>query len=84
MTLDWAHTQTNIGLAFEAWAGLVPADAPRHLQTALAAFDAALTVFDPEHSGFYFDKCTAARARVAEKLAALPDGGTPGPLPNAG
>ena len=48
-------------------------DTPKpELQNALAAIDAALTVFDPVHMSYNFEKATKFRKRILAKLDALP------------
>ena len=73
-SLQWALTQEDLGEVHNTMADRVPAAASTHLDAAQTAFDAALRIFDPTYSAYYFERCTAARARVAAKLAALPSG----------
>jgi hypothetical protein len=53
------------------------ADPAPHLRAGLEAVTAALRVFDPEHTGHYFERATALKARLEEKLAALQAPGAP-------
>jgi len=71
--MQWAMTQMNIGMAYTAMAEREEGDTRTPLDRALAALDNALTIFDPEHTGYYFDGCTAAREKAAALRAALDD-----------
>ncbi|MEO0822638.1 MAG: helix-turn-helix transcriptional regulator [Pseudomonadota bacterium] len=64
--VQWAATMENLGLAYEALAAVEPGRA--HLEAALAAYDAALTVYDPEHMRLRFDAATEGRERVQAAL----------------
>ena len=64
---NWAATQNNLGLLFEFAA--TGSDKPKQeLTKALGCFDAALEVYDRDHTPYYYNKCTTSRDQV---LAAL-------------
>jgi tetratricopeptide (TPR) repeat protein len=67
--LNWAATQFNLGLVEVVFAQKVqgPATAA-HLRAALAHVDAALQVFDPQSSPFYFDKASRLREALLKEL----------------
>ncbi|SDE08527.1 tetratricopeptide repeat protein [Rhodospira trueperi] len=70
--LDWAGTQNNLATALQNQGGRTPGPAGAALLAeAVDAYRAALRVYDPEHTGYYFEKCFAARDRVAARLRAL-------------
>ncbi|SDX31820.1 hypothetical protein SAMN05444336_104280 [Albimonas donghaensis] len=73
--VDWAMTQENIGRAFMAMAEAAPGEAEARLRAAVAAFDRALTVFDPETMSFRYEAATSARAEAAARLEALSPAG---------
>ena len=52
-----------------------PGEAEARLRAAVAAFDRALTVYDPETMSFRYEAATSARAEVAARLEALSPGG---------
>lgn len=67
--LAWAMTQENIGQALWRIAyRQTGAEQLRILQESLEAFDSALTVFEPENTGFYYQKCQRARDEVEAGL----------------
>ena len=71
--VDWAMTQENIAVAHCEISEHDSCDTPKpELQKALAAIDAALTVFDPVHMSYNFQKATKFRKRILAKLDALP------------
>ncbi len=69
---DWAATQNNLAIVEVARATHETCTEPRaHLEAALAHVEAALTVFDPDHTPRYHQTATALRDDIAERLAAL-------------
>jgi hypothetical protein len=69
--VDWAGTQQFLGTALEAMADLGGDRQADRYRAALVAFDAVLEDVDPAQRAFNYDRCAAARARVAQKLAGL-------------
>jgi len=68
--VDWAETRENLAIAELARAEHQATADPRpHLEAALAHVDAALTVFDPEHMPFNYEKATTLRNDIKARLA---------------
>ena len=71
--MNWAETQKNIAVAHCEMSEHGSCDTPKpELQNALAAIDAALTVYDPEHMSYDYGTATEFRKRILAKLDALP------------
>ncbi len=70
--VDWAMTRVNMAILEGARADHDTCNDPRpHLTAALDHAEAALTVYDPQHMPYYFDKATALRDDLKTRLAAL-------------
>ncbi|MCP5088933.1 MAG: helix-turn-helix transcriptional regulator [Rhodobacteraceae bacterium] len=68
----WATLQSNIGATLIQRANHPATDDPKpDLTLALAHLDQALTVFDPKHMPYNYQKCKTTRDQVAAALAAL-------------
>ncbi len=69
---DWAQTQENLAIAELALAvhDTTPDPLP-HLRAALTHVEAALRVYDPDHTNFYHDKATRLRALILDLLTPL-------------
>ena len=73
--VDWAETQENLALAELAIADHEATKDPRpHLEAALTYVEAALTVFDPDHMSYNFEKATRLREHLKARLAELGKG----------
>jgi len=71
--VQWAMTQENMAMAEQAWAAHdTTIDPHPHLEAALEHVDAALTVFDPEHMPYNFEKATKLRDEIVAQIADLP------------
>jgi tetratricopeptide (TPR) repeat protein len=68
--LNWAMTQNNLGVVEESFAAKTEGAARvGHLRAALAHIEAALQVFDPQASGYHYQKACGMRDRVLAALA---------------
>lgn len=68
--MDWAMTQENLALAFEALADA--GDQPRiHVEDALTCARGALAVYERFDASYYIHKCKTRIARLERKLAGL-------------
>ncbi len=70
--VQWAMTHENVAVVEFEHADIDTVADPRtHLEAALTNVDAALTVFDPEHTAYNHDKATHLRSDILARLAAL-------------
>lgn len=70
--LDWAVTQVNLALTELALAIHDTTAHPLpHLRAALTHVEAALRVYDPDHTKFYHDKATRLRTLILDRLTPL-------------
>lgn len=70
--LYWAETMHSIGDVLVLLAKKQETKASKHLREALAAFESALTVFDPVSTSLDYEKCTEASIEATFLLAQLP------------
>ncbi len=67
--VSWAMTQENLAIADEAIADHdSTVDPIPHLQAALQNVEDALTVYNPEHTSYFFEKATKLRDRLRDRL----------------
>ena len=67
--MDWAMTQENVAIVYEARAAVVGGEqAKADLEQALFHVDAALGVYDPIHSPYDHERATALRERIVSAL----------------
>jgi transcriptional regulator with XRE-family HTH domain len=70
--VEWAMTQENLAIAEQALAHHDNTANPRpHLIAAMAHVDSALTVYDPVHMPYNYDKASGLRDRILADLANL-------------
>jgi len=75
--VQWAMTQENMAILEEALAEHdTCTDRRPHLEAGLVHVEAALTVYDPEHMLYYFEKAAKLRDLFRARLAALDNGAT--------
>jgi hypothetical protein len=74
--LDWASTHTNLGTALLTLGERV--GGTEHLEDAIAAYDAALTVFVPAQAASYVSICRSNQAGALSLLLERVSQGGPG------